>query len=91
METISLPEYLTLTANGINGSAYVTVSLDEEKLTSYLKEIFEKEQRGAYGAAGETFDAAAEAEVAADNVKSAWRDQFDTSVALKRRFPTGIR
>ena len=80
VETISLPEYLTLTASGINGSAYVTVSMDEEKLTSYLKEIFEKEQRGAYGAAGETFDAAAEAEVAAGNVKSAWKDQFDTSV-----------
>lgn len=89
VETISLPEYLTLTANGINGSAYVTVSLDEEKLTSYLKEIFEKEQRGAYGAAGETFDAAAEAEVAADNVKSAWRDQFDTSVAPEEAVSNG--
>lgn len=89
VETISLPEYLTLTASGINGSAYVTVSLDEEKLASYLKEIFEKEQRGAYGAAGETFDAAAEAEVAAGNVKSAWRDQFDTSVAPEEAVSNG--
>ena len=42
-----------------------------------------------YGAAGETFDAAAEAEVAADNVKSAWRDQFDTSVAPEEAVSNG--
>ena len=48
-----------------------------------------KKQRGAYGAAGETFDAAAEAEVAAGNVKSAWRDQFDTSVAPEEAVSNG--
>ena len=60
METISLPEYLTLTASGINGSAYVTVSLDEEKLyisqIDYTVKKDKKTQKITYHPDSDTYD-----------------------------------
>ncbi|MFQ9394989.1 MAG: hypothetical protein ACLR2E_14290 [Lachnospiraceae bacterium] len=69
---------MKLSCEGINGSAYARAELDEEKLLDYLTELFEKEQRGAYGAAGENFDAATEAESAVNSIKNTWREQFVT-------------
>ena len=69
VETLSLADYMKLSCEGINGSAYARAELDEEKLLDYLTELFEKEQRGAYGAAGENFDAATEAESAVNSIK----------------------
>lgn len=78
VETLSLADYMKLSCEGINGSAYARAELDEEKLLDYLTELFEKEQRGAYGAAGENFDAATEAESAVNSIKNTWREQFVT-------------
>lgn len=78
VETLSLADYMKLSCEGINGSAYARAELDEEKLLDYLTELFEKEQRGAYGAAGENFDAATEAESAVNSIKNTWREEFVT-------------
>lgn len=77
---IDLADYLDCSFSGYNGAGTASPFLQEEQLASDLQELFETQQRGAYGALQETADLEQEVSQTVGIIRQAWSDSFSTTM-----------
>lgn len=77
-ETITLTDYLTFEFYGYEGNGKVSIFLDEEKLSEDLKQMFQEDGRGAYGALTAESDLDSDITYAVKAVRDAWRNSYTT-------------
>ena len=75
-EKILLADYLTCEFEGYNGNGNASIRLDEERLTKDLQEIFNRDQRGAYGILTDEMNPEEQAADAVDVIQREWDYYF---------------